>query len=169
MDIQELPINFRNALARNEAARTQFNKLPNKQRQVVINKTRKINSNYEMDCFVNYFSNGSLGIWFKAQDIPCLFFAIWFRHDNPQNRIFEYSYHQQNNEQDTYHLFFQDNLLFHTEKCCRQTIAFPYPHTPLQVYDRFSILSYQTEHFLHRLYTQQIPLYAFLYRQYLKQ
>ncbi|GFI70985.1 hypothetical protein IMSAG250_00168 [Clostridiales bacterium] len=62
MDKQELPINFRNALARNEAARTQFNKLPNKQRQVVINKTRKINSNYEMDCFVNYFSNGSLGI-----------------------------------------------------------------------------------------------------------
>ena len=59
---RNIPINFSNALAKNEAAQKQFEMLSENQKQAVINKTRKINSNYEMDCFVDYFSNGSLGI-----------------------------------------------------------------------------------------------------------
>lgn len=62
MDKKDLPINLSRALAKNEIAMRQFDKLSDNQKQVVINKTRKINSNYEMDCFVDYFSNGSLGI-----------------------------------------------------------------------------------------------------------
>lgn len=62
MEKKDLPINLSMALARNETAMRQFDALSDNQKQVVINKTRKINSNYEMDCFVDYFSNGSLGI-----------------------------------------------------------------------------------------------------------
>lgn len=57
-----LPINLSKALAKNETAMKQFEMLSENQKQAVINKTRKINSNYEMDCFIDYFSNGSLGI-----------------------------------------------------------------------------------------------------------
>ncbi|MDE5670972.1 MAG: YdeI/OmpD-associated family protein [Eubacterium sp.] len=62
MNKKELPMNLRNALAKNEDAMKQFDTLSDSQKQAVINKTRKINSNYEMDCFLDYFSNGSLGI-----------------------------------------------------------------------------------------------------------
>ena len=58
----DLPLNFGKALAKNENAMKQFEMLSENQKQAVINKTRKINSSYEMDCFVDYFSNGSLGI-----------------------------------------------------------------------------------------------------------
>ena len=57
-----LPINLSKALAKNETAMKQFEMLSENQKQALINKTRKINSNYEMDCFIDYFSNGSLGI-----------------------------------------------------------------------------------------------------------
>ena len=62
MENQDLPIHLDKALAKNKNAMQQFNKLSDSQKQAVINKTRKINSNYEMDCFMDYFSNGSLGI-----------------------------------------------------------------------------------------------------------
>lgn len=62
MDKKELPMNLRNALEKNEAAMKQFDTLSDNQKQAVINKTRKINSIYEMACFVDYFLNGSLGI-----------------------------------------------------------------------------------------------------------
>lgn len=62
MEEQELPIHLSRALAKNENAMHQFNKLSDSQKQTVINKTRKINSKYEMDCFIDYFSNGSLEI-----------------------------------------------------------------------------------------------------------
>lgn len=58
----DLPLSFSRALAKNENAMKQFEMLSDNQKQAVLNKTRKINSGYEMDCFVDYFSNGSLGI-----------------------------------------------------------------------------------------------------------
>ena len=62
MDKNELPLSFSQALAKNENAMKQFEMLSENQKQTILNKTRKINSGYEMDCFVDYFSNGSLGI-----------------------------------------------------------------------------------------------------------
>lgn len=62
MNERNLPINFSKALAKNETAMKQFDRLSDSQKQTIINKTRKINTNYEMDCFIDYFSNGSLGI-----------------------------------------------------------------------------------------------------------
>ncbi|MDE6723214.1 MAG: hypothetical protein K2J55_03355 [Eubacterium sp.] len=62
MHKNNLPLSFGNALAKNEHAMKQFEMLSDYQKQAVINKTRKINSEYEMDCFVDYFSNGSLNI-----------------------------------------------------------------------------------------------------------
>ena len=62
MDKNELPFSFSKALAKNENAMKQFEMLSENQKLAILNKTRKINSNYEMDCFVDYFSGGSLGI-----------------------------------------------------------------------------------------------------------
>ena len=62
MSKNDLPLSFGNALAKNENAKKRFEMLSDYQKQAVINKTRKINSNYEMDCFVDYFSTGSLGM-----------------------------------------------------------------------------------------------------------
>ena len=62
MSKNDLPLSFGNALAKNENAKKRFEMLSDYQKQAVINKTRKINSNYEMNCFVDYFSNGSLNI-----------------------------------------------------------------------------------------------------------
>lgn len=62
MNKTDLPQSFGKALEKNKTALKQFNMLSENQKQAVINKSRKINSVYEMDCFVNYFSNGSLGI-----------------------------------------------------------------------------------------------------------
>ncbi|MDE6863852.1 MAG: hypothetical protein K2J41_05650 [Eubacterium sp.] len=62
MNKTDLPIGFGIALAQNETAMKQFESLSSTQKEAVINKTRKINSKNEMQCFVNYLSEGSLNI-----------------------------------------------------------------------------------------------------------
>lgn len=62
MDKKDLPLSFVMALAQNESAMNQFKALNNQQKQAVINKASKINSKQDMQSFVNYFSEGSLGI-----------------------------------------------------------------------------------------------------------
>ena len=62
MNKTDLPIGFGIALAQNETAMKQFESLSSTQKEAVINKTRKINSKNEMQCFVNYLSEGSLKI-----------------------------------------------------------------------------------------------------------
>lgn len=62
MNKTDLPIGFGIALAQNETAMKQFESLSSTQKEAVINKTRKINSNNEMQLFVNYLSEGLLNI-----------------------------------------------------------------------------------------------------------
>lgn len=62
MNKNDLPLGFGMALAQNESALKQFKALSEQQKQVVINKASKINSKQDMQCFVNYFSEGSLSI-----------------------------------------------------------------------------------------------------------
>lgn len=60
MNNGDLPIGFVMALAENEAAMKKFSALNENQKEAVLNKTRKINSKNEMQCFVNYLSEDSL-------------------------------------------------------------------------------------------------------------
>ncbi|MDE5973706.1 MAG: hypothetical protein K2G73_03450 [Eubacterium sp.] len=62
MSKTDLPIGFGMALAQNENAMKQFESLSSSQKEAIINKTRKINSKNEMQCFVNCLSEGSLNI-----------------------------------------------------------------------------------------------------------
>lgn len=62
MNKKDLPLGFGMALAQNEAAMKQFETLTESEKETVINKTRKINSKREMQCFVNCLSEGGLNI-----------------------------------------------------------------------------------------------------------
>lgn len=62
MNKNDLPLGFGMALAQNETAMQQFEALTGKQKEAVINKTKKINSKKEMKSFVNSLSEGLLQI-----------------------------------------------------------------------------------------------------------
>ena len=62
MNKSDLPVGFGIALSQNEAAMKRFNSLSDAQKKTVINKTRKINSTHDMQCFVNCLSDGLLNI-----------------------------------------------------------------------------------------------------------
>lgn len=62
MNKSDLPLGLGMALAHNEPAMKQFEALSEQQRSAVINRTKKINSKYEMECLVNGLSEGTLNI-----------------------------------------------------------------------------------------------------------
>lgn len=62
MNKNDLPLGFGMALAQNETAMQQFEALTGKQKEAVVNKTKKINSKKEMKSFVSSLSEGSLQI-----------------------------------------------------------------------------------------------------------
>lgn len=59
---KDFPLSFGLALAQNEPALEKFRSMSPDQKKAVINKTKKINSKYEMRCFVNCISDDSLKI-----------------------------------------------------------------------------------------------------------
>lgn len=62
MNDKDFPLSFGLALAQNEPALEKFKSLSADQKKAVINKTKKINSKYEMRCFVNCLTDDSLNI-----------------------------------------------------------------------------------------------------------
>lgn len=62
MNKSDLPLGLGMALAHNVPAMKQFEALSEQQRSAVINRTKKINSKYEMECLVNGLSEGTLNI-----------------------------------------------------------------------------------------------------------
>lgn len=62
MNRNDLPLGLGMALAQNEPAMKQFESLSEQQKSAVINRTKKINSKYEMQCLVNGLSEGTLNL-----------------------------------------------------------------------------------------------------------
>lgn len=62
MNGKDIPLGLGMALQQNEPAMKQFEALSEHQKNAVINRTKKINSQYEMQCLVNGLSEGTLNI-----------------------------------------------------------------------------------------------------------
>ena len=62
MNRNDLPLGLGMALSKNEPAMKQFEALSEQQKSAVINRTKKINSKYEMQCLVNGLSEGTLNL-----------------------------------------------------------------------------------------------------------
>lgn len=62
MNRNDLPPGLGMALAQNESALKQFEALSEQQQGAVINRTKKINSKYEMQCLMNVLSEGTLNL-----------------------------------------------------------------------------------------------------------
>lgn len=62
MNGNDIPLGLGMALQQNEPAMKQFEALSEHQKKAVINRTRKINSHYEMECLVNGLSEGNLNL-----------------------------------------------------------------------------------------------------------